>query len=259
MIAAGRTAEVFEYGPGRVAKVLRPGFGEHLVAIEERALQVLAEEGIPAVRTFGRITHEGRPGLVENRLEGQDMLAALDRRPWRVGELAANLAEVHVEVHRATTDSLPDVREVLAARIDATAGVLGFSEREAAKARLLVLPKGDRLLHGDFHPGNVLMDSDQFVPIDWSEASRGPVEADLVRTLWLLSPPAVPTDMPKRPLALMLVNRFRHRYQATYERLTGHDRRRLAPWRLPVLAARVGDGIDHEQEPLIGAVRALAR
>jgi aminoglycoside phosphotransferase (APT) family kinase protein len=259
LLAIGRTAEVFEYGPGKVAKVLRPGFGEGLIAVEELACAALAATGATAVRTFGRIVHDGRPGLVMERFDGTDMLAALGRRPWRAGRLAEDLAATHAEIHSAFSDDLPDARERLVAKIENTSGVLGFTEREAAKSRVRALGGGNRVLHGDLHPGNVLLAGDRVVPIDWSDATRGPIAPDIVRTLWLLSPPVIPDDMPKRRLVLLLVNRFRHRYQAEYERITGLDRRELAPWRLPVLAGRISEGIDHEEEALVAAVRALAR
>lgn len=259
LFATGRTAEVFEYGPDRLVKVLRPGFGERALDIEEQACASLLAAGSPAVRTFGRLDHEGRPGLVMERIDGQAMLDEIQRRPWRAGPLADILAGTHAAIHRSGASGLPDVKERLAAKIDDTAGVLGFTEREAAKHRLRVLPDGDRLLHGDLHPGNVLLASGRAVPIDWPDATRGAVAPDLVRTLWLLSSSAVPDDMPRRRLVLMIVNRFRHRYQAEYERLTGLDRRTLAPWRLPVLAARLSERIPHEERRLVEAVRALAR
>lgn len=259
LFATGRTAEVFEYGPGRLVKVLRPGFDEDLLTVEEQACAALVAAGAPAAKTFGRLVHDGRPGLIMERLDGQDMLTAVQRRPWRSAALATILAGTHASIHEASGTDLPDVKQRLAAKIDDASGVLGFTEREAAKGRLRVLPSGDRLLHGDLHPGNVLMAGSGAVPIDWPDATRGPVAPDIVRTLWLLSAAAVPDEMPRRRLILMIVNRFRHRYQAEYERLTGLDRRTLAPWRLPVLAARLSEQIAHEQAPLVQAVRALAR
>ncbi len=259
LLAVGRTAEVFEYGPGKVAKVLRPGFGERLIEVEELACAALAATGASAARTFGRIVHDGRPGLVMERFDGTDMLAALDRRPWHAGRLAESLAVTHAGIHSASSTDLPDVRELLIAKIDHASGVLGFTERETAKGRVRALAGGDRVLHGDLHPGNVLLSGDRVVPIDWSDATRGPIAPDIVRTLWLLSPPVIPRDLPRRRLLLLIVNRFRHRYQAHYERCTGLDRRTLAPWRLPVLAARLSEGIAHEEAALVAAVRALAR
>jgi aminoglycoside phosphotransferase (APT) family kinase protein len=259
LFATGRTAEVFEYGPDKLVKVLRPGFGEDILTVEEQACAALAAAGAPVTKTFGRLDHDGRPGLIMERLDGQDMNAMIKRRLWRAGALATMLAGAHASIHQATAPGLPDVKDRLAAKIDGASGVLGFTEREAAKGRLRVLPGGDRLLHGDLHPGNVLMAGSGAVPIDWPDATRGPVAPDLVRTLWLLSAGAVPDEGPRRRLILMIVNRFRHRYQAEYERLTGLDRRTLAPWRLPVLAARLSEGIAHEEVPLAQAVRALAR
>src|SRR5262249_42867679 len=45
------------------------------------------------------------------------------------------------------------------------------------------LPAGDRLCHGDYHPGNVLLGADRTAVIDWTGAVRGVAEADHARTL----------------------------------------------------------------------------
>src|SRR4030095_15455198 len=48
------------------------------------------------------------------------------------------------------------------------------------------LPAGDRLCHGDFHPGNLLVCADRVSVIDWPNATRGVPEADYARTMLLL-------------------------------------------------------------------------
>ena len=41
---------------------------------------------------------------------------------------------------------------------------------------------GDRLLHGDFHPANIMRNGREFAVIDWSNVTRGPAEADYFRS-----------------------------------------------------------------------------
>lgn len=258
LLATGRTAEVFAHGEDAVAKVLLPGFDGGELNAEERIARIVAGAGAPAPAPLGRIEHEGRPGVLFERVHGDVMVDRMARRPLRSHHEAAELGRLHAAIHAATAPDLPPVRDRLADRIDATGGVLSYSIRDAAKQRLRVLDDGDRLLHGDLHPGNVIVGPDGPVAIDWVDAAVGPPEPDVVRTLWLLSPTAVPPSM-RRPGVRFVVDRARHRYQAAYEAATGLDRTRLAPWRLPVLAARLAEGIAHEEDALAGAVRALAR
>ena len=48
------------------------------------------------------------------------------------------------------------------------------------------LPDGDRLCHGDFHPGNCIIGDDGMRVIDWPNAYAGDPDADVARTLLTL-------------------------------------------------------------------------
>ena len=91
------------------------------------------------------------------RVDGPTMLDALVHQPHRMGYLARTLADLHQRLHvLAAPTGLPE------------AG----------------LP-GDRLLHRDLHPLNVLMAASGPVVIDWTNAAAGSPAYDVADT-WLL-------------------------------------------------------------------------
>src|SRR4030065_570068 len=51
-----------------------------------------------------------------------------------------------------------------------------------ALAELESMPDGDRLCHGDFHPGNILLSRPEPIVIDWIDASIGSPLADVARS-----------------------------------------------------------------------------
>ena len=63
---------------------------------------------------------------------------------------------------------------------------LDGAHREALLTGLSGMPDGDRLCHGDFHPGNVLGEPSRPVVIDWPDACRGDRAADCCRSHLLL-------------------------------------------------------------------------
>ena len=81
--------------------------------------------------------------LVMERLDGRDLLADLGRRPW-----LARTARPH-----ARRDAQPAAPDHCAAR----------TSRQP-------LGPGDKVLHLDLHPGNVMMTRRGPVVIDWSNA-----------------------------------------------------------------------------------------
>ena len=105
--------------------------------------------------------------LVMELVHGPTMLD--DAIPFRIRRAARTLAELHERLHRLTAPP--------------------WLIREAP------VP-GDRILHRDLHPLNVLMAPDGPVVIDWANASRGAPEFDVADT-WVLFACA---DPPVRPV-----------------------------------------------------------
>jgi hypothetical protein len=247
MLGAGREAQVYAWGEATVLKLYRPGFGGHRA--EAAALRSLDRDGI-APRLLDVVDRDGRTGLLLERVDGADMLTLLQRQPWRVLSLAGVLATAHRAVHRvAAPCDLPDLRRVLAARIHDA--VLPPYLRGFAMRVLDGLPDGDRLCHGDYHPGNVLLAADRTAVIDWAGATRGAAEADHARTLLLLRWADPLPGTPPLSRALIAVGRslLAHRYVQTYRR-DAPPTWQVDSWLLVHAAARLSDGIPVEQTML---------
>lgn len=171
------------------------------------------------------------------------MLAALFRQPWRIASSGAGLARLHVSIHRkgAGPDSgLPCLSDMLKRRIQA-APLLSEPEKAAAIAALGKLPAGRQLLHGDFHPGNVLLSGGKPWVIDWMTAVYGHPAADAARTLLLLRMAALPAELSR--LSGLVLDAIRsmllRQYRRAYLRLSGLEARELEAWMLPLAAARL--------------------
>jgi aminoglycoside phosphotransferase (APT) family kinase protein len=179
-IAAGRDSEIFEHGPGKVLR--RVHDGRSMVA-EAEIMRHVRSRGYPCPEV-----HDAGDGyLVMERLEGPTMMTVVGRPPFPLRRSGRQLAELHERLHRIT----------------APAGV-----RAAPLA-------GDRVLHGDLHPMNVVMTADGPVVIDWSNASAGDPAYD-VADAWVLlacaTPPTSGIDRVIVPIGRrILLHAFLHR------------------------------------------------
>jgi aminoglycoside phosphotransferase (APT) family kinase protein len=218
---------------------------------EETALRAASAVGAPVPVAYERISIEGRPGLVMERLDGTDLLTRLGSRPWTVRSAGTLLGRLQARLHDVRAPAaLPtvkdNIRELLEHRHDRVPADLGAEARDA----LAELPDGDRLCHGDFHPGNVLLTSTGPRVIDWPGASRGDPMADVCRTRLLIELGAVP------PAAPALVRRLdragRSWLLRSYVRAYGQlDDEAVGRWRRVLASARLAEGIEAERAAIL--------
>jgi aminoglycoside phosphotransferase (APT) family kinase protein len=199
-LAEGRDAEIFEHGPGRVLRLARDG---RPLAHEAEVMRHVRTCGYPVPEV-----HDAGDGfMVMERVEGPTMLDAVVRAPQRLGDHGRLLADLHRRLH-----AIP-------------------APPWLAPARLA----GDRLLHGDLHPLNVLMAPDGPVVIDWTNARRGAPALDVADAWLVLATADVPGSLATRTVARFGTRVFLRSFLAGVDR---EEARRA----LPVAAARrLGD------------------
>jgi len=209
LLDSGIQAEIFEWGEGRVLRlVMEDGGDAAMLAREAAVMRAASADGVPVPAVHELLTIDGRPGMVMDRVDGGPMLSAMLGRPWRLLPLLSRFGEIHAQMHAAPApDGLVSVhdwsRGQLAKLKPADAGLCGWVERELER-----LPSGDSLLHGDYHPLNLLMAGGEPQVIDWPTASVGPAEADIARTRVLIEAASPPNGS---PVMLTLMRAFRTR------------------------------------------------
>ena len=253
LLAQGREAEVFLRDDGRVLKLFREAAWIARAEQEVAALKVLLAAGVDAPRPHGLVDVDGRPGVVMDRVEGEDMLTAVGKRPWWVWPAAASMARAHAAMHElaAPAEAVP-LNAYLRNRIDAGRGLVPDSLADFAQGVLSGLPQGDRLCHGDFHLGNILGSFSAPAIIDWGNATRGEPTADVARTVLLHRFGELP---PGSSRALRVAARLGRRvlisrYLRVYGTLRPVDGTTLKHWLIVRVAARFAEGIEGEYPAL---------
>lgn len=256
-IAEGRTAEVFAWDERDALKLFRDGWSTEAAAHEEAVARELCATGAPCPAVHGLAEVAGRYGVIYERVVGPSLEELFRAKPWLVSQVAYPLAETHAAIHTRSALQFPPLRERLARHIqkaDAPAHL-----REAALRRLETLPDGESLCHGDYHPGNVLLSERGPLVIDWENATRGHPLADVARTELLLRMGHVYLErFLGRQAGRALLAALLARYLRRYRQLTGADFSLLASWRLPVVVARLSEGISREEPHLLALAMWLA-
>ncbi|MER5454568.1 phosphotransferase [Micromonospora sp. NPDC002389] len=156
-LASGREADVFALDSARVLRRYRDG-GD--VTVEARFMAHLYAAGFPVPR----VHHADGTDLVMRRVSGPTMLHALLTGGIDVEAAAAVLADLHRRLHAVAP--LPEADE------------------------------GERILHLDLHPDNVVLDPSGPVLIDWRNVRHGAPGLDVAMTALILAQVAVDRDQP---------------------------------------------------------------
>lgn len=126
------------------------------MASEARTMEYLRSQGYP-VPAVEEISADGTD-LVMERIDGRSMVEDMGRRPWTIRQQGAVLADLHRRLHEIPPPSFLPPAPV---------------------------GSGDRLLHLDLHPLNVMISRRGPVVIDWPNAVRGDPAVD-VAVAWML-------------------------------------------------------------------------
>jgi Ser/Thr protein kinase RdoA (MazF antagonist) len=251
---------VFALGDGRVLKLLLPAFPAGMAEHEADVAGLVATVYAFAPRLFGMATIDGRRGLVYERIDGPTMDSHVRGHLGQVSELGRTLGELHATMHGADGTGLAAQLEALRAAIDEAAPDLPPRSREAALRRLDELPGATAVCHGDLHPGNVILGRSRPVIIDWGNARSGNPIADVARSVYLMRDTPMHEPRILSPFVDALRRRFVAAYLNRYRQLRPLDPTELRAWRLPILAARMAEGIDAERASLRAAIaRELER
>jgi aminoglycoside phosphotransferase (APT) family kinase protein len=252
-IGQGREAEILAWGEGKVLRLMWKPERRPLLEREAAAMIATRAAGAPVPEVHEMIEFAGRPGLVMERVDGPDLLTLLGKQPWRALWTARTCGEAHARLHGPPAPpELPPLRTLLNQQISSSAA-LSEELRSFALEELSRLPDGDRICHGDFHPGNMLLGPDGPLVVDWTAASRGDPMADVARALLLLRLGELPPEAPPVLRRLERAGRtlLRRGYVRAYGRAGPFDRQRLERWQPVLLAGRLAEGIEAERAKLL--------
>ena len=257
LIADGRTSTVYRYGDSAAVKVLKLSTPADWAACEAEYARVVRRVGIPAPEVLDLVDVGGRPGIVFRRIDGPSMWQRMVDHPTDIDSMVVEMVGLQRAIHAADVpDGLPSLVERIHVKLDA-APELSAADRAAAHDVLDQLPVGAAVLHGDLHPGNVLLGPDGPVALDWFDASVGHPAADAARSSLLLTPLGA-TDLRHLPGATAdTIGRVHAAYLRAAESLLG-DEEVAAGWRRLSAASRLAERTDAETGGLLRLWRSNA-
>lgn len=179
LIAKGNTAEVFQYSDNKICKLFYLGYPKIYIEHEYENAKAVCQLGIKTPMAHKLVCVNGREGIIYDQVDGEELSSKMYGADE---EKLTNWMGIFVSFHK----------ELLEHQIDNVMDYKDFLKMFAADsvemiAKINKLEDGNCLLHGDFHPGNVMVDADERLTlIDMMNGCKGPTKYDIARTYFLL-------------------------------------------------------------------------
>ncbi|ERI95020.1 phosphotransferase enzyme family protein [Clostridiales bacterium oral taxon 876 str. F0540] len=190
LIGVGNTANVYEYGEGKVLKLFHQGYPVEDVAEEFNNAMAIRDMKFEKPKAHEVISFGGKSGIIYDKVEGESLLDWV-MKTGDVKKCAEYMAKLHREIVQNTINNVSNYKDFLRSHI-LRACFKDFNKQKDALQLLDKLPEGDSLCHGDFHPGNILISNGNTIVLDFMNICQGNLLYDVARTVFLVEYTPVP-------------------------------------------------------------------
>lgn len=179
IIASGNTADVIEQENNTICKLFKPDYPLMYIEHEFNNAKSIRGLGIDTPTPYKMIHLDERNGILYERVVGETLYTKLkDVADEELDVWIDKFAGLHRKVLSHHVDNVIDFKDFLKIHASNSSDVI---------SRIDSLENGDCLLHGDFHPGNVMVDTNnRLILIDMMNICKGPAKYDVARTYFLL-------------------------------------------------------------------------
>lgn len=254
LIGQGNTAEIYELEDNKVLKLFRAGLDKSVVK-REYENGVIVENILSNVpKVYQLVNINGRDGIIYEKITGKDFMSKMIFSFFKLNKYVKRFAHYHLDIHKPVEEnfSLLDVKQKLAGDLEEV-DVLSREKKDIILKYLNELPDGNELCHFDFHPGNIMIEDNRAVVIDWMTVCRGDACADIARTSIMLKYGEIRhiNKVKKMIISLFLHHTYKI-YRKEYLKVSKKKMTDITKWELPVAAARLNEWLtDNEKKKLL--------
>jgi aminoglycoside phosphotransferase (APT) family kinase protein len=261
LLARGGQAEIYELDHDKVIRVLRYAEDEENLKYEMEIMKSLREKGKAVPEIYDYLQIEGRPSIIMERLYGDTMLDHIRKKPLHLSQQAKKLAALHIEVADTANGLRLQSIHDRAALLIPKAELLEPDLKEFVLNLLEELPKDNRICHGDFHPGNIIISNNKYYVIDWFGATSGDILSDIAHSYLILrNTPQIPGNSRNQNIIIAgVASILSKKYLTSCDKLCSIDYGKFSKWLVVRAAERIVYGMPTEKEALVKFIKACKK
>ncbi len=184
MIGQGANGEVYRVDSENVIKVFQKSAPREDIDRERMLAQEALLAGIPTAISYSVVMADERLGIMFEMINADTLSNSLKSDPARYDELAGKYIGLYKKIHETVVDKecFPNIKDIYHSCIDQCKE--HYTDEELGLLRALVesVPERDTMIHGDYHPNNVMVQNDELILIDMGDVSYGHPIFDFLAT-----------------------------------------------------------------------------
>ena len=176
-IGQGGNGTVYRLDDERIVKVYRKEHNLEFIEREQQYAKSAFVSGIPSVITFDIVKVGECYGVVFEAMNSDTLSHAIVTEPEKKDEYIMKYVQLAKTLHTTEIkgDTIITLKELLYSRLDDEFMKEVLSAEEIAVLHSIVdaMKDTNTLVHGDFHPGNIMLQNGELMLIDMGEVTRG--------------------------------------------------------------------------------------
>ena len=231
-VAGGVHGTVYLYDEERIVKLYCPEISREETEKEQRLAREAFIIGVPGAITFETVRCGNRYGIIYEKIRSDTLGHAIASAPEKLEAYAARYAELARKLHgiRTTDPLFPELKAELRRRLPLLGDFCTDSDLALLEDLTGCIPTSDSLIHGDLHPGNVMIQDGELLLIDMPDLMRGSPVWDLAAVYRdLIIGPMNPSPELEKSIG-MKAELIARTGQAFFRAYTGLEGKALEAW-----------------------------
>ena len=175
LLGAGGHGKVFRINDDTIVKLYHAGDSIEEIKREQDYAKKAFVMGIPTAIPFDIVKHEDLYGLVFELVNADLVSNYLNEHPDQLEDVAKKYAQTMKQLHstHVAPGALSGTKELYRNRIEGLRPYMTDEEVDTLLRINEAIPESDTVVHGDFHPKNVMIQNDELVLIDMADLTTG--------------------------------------------------------------------------------------
>ena len=185
LVGRGANGEVYRLKDETIVKVFFPGEDLNNVKKEAEIAHVVFELGLPVVIPYDTVLIEGgRYGNVYEVLGSKTLSETIEAEPENFDRWITEYVDLYRMVHETdgSGKALPSSKDLYRRYLSESAGWYSKEEMDQLLRLLESIPDRNTLIHGDYHPNNIMISDGELIMIDLGDFSTGHPVFDFLAT-----------------------------------------------------------------------------